>query len=107
MQPFLNWGMRTFDLLPLLSAISGIDEAIDLQLIGSGGIRNGLDVARSIRLGASMVAMAQPFLEPAIRSSEAVIEKINIINEQLRRTMFLTGSANLDALSQAKLERRG
>ena len=54
-----------------------------------------------------MVAMAQPFLEPAIRSSEDVIEKINIINEQLRRTMFLTGSANLDALSQAKLERRG
>ncbi len=107
MQPFLNWGMRTFDLLPLLSAISGIDEAIDLQLIGSGGIRNGLDVARSIRLGASMVAMAQPFLEPAIRSSEDVIEKINIINEQLRRTMFLTGSANLDVLRQAKLVQRG
>ena len=104
MQPFLNWGMRTFDLLPRLNEI---DANIKLQLIGSGGIRDGLDVARCIRLGASMVAMAQPFLEPAIRSSEAVIKKIDVINEQLRRTMFLTGSSHLDALSRAPLEKTG
>ena len=101
MQPFLNWGMRTYDLLPLLRKI---DANIDLQLIGSGGIRSGLDVARCIRLGANMVAIAQPFLEPALRSSDDVIDKLNIINEQLRRTMFLTGSADLDALSLALLE---
>ena len=63
-----------------------------IGLIASGGLRNGLDIARSLRLGANMTAIAQPFLEPALNSSEAVIEKIDILSEQLRRAMFLTGS---------------
>ena len=38
----------------------------DVNLIGSGGVRNGVDIAKCIRLGAQMSALAQPFLAPKI-----------------------------------------
>ena len=97
-QPFLNWGMDTAALLPTLKQLDA-----SIKLIGSGGVRHGLDVARCIRLGAQMTALAQPFLGPAMDSTEAVVEKISILTEQLRWAMFLTGSKNLDQLTIAPL----
>jgi isopentenyl-diphosphate delta-isomerase len=97
--PFLNWGMDTAKLLPAISA-----NCPSLNLIGSGGVRDGLDIARCIRLGACVTALAQPFLAPALESTEAVVNKIAILKEQLRWAMFLTGSKDLEALKKAKLE---
>ena len=96
--PFLDWGMDSAQLIPALRSQSD-----QLGLIASGGLRNGLDIARSLRLGANMSALAQPFLQPALESTEAVIEKIEILREQLRWTMFLTGSKNLEKLHSAPL----
>jgi isopentenyl-diphosphate delta-isomerase len=97
--PFVNWGMDT---PKLLSAIA--TNCPSLNLIGSGGVRDGLDIARCLRLGASISALAQPFLAPALDSTEAVIDKIAILKEQLSWAMFLTGSKDLEALKRAKLE---
>jgi isopentenyl-diphosphate delta-isomerase len=97
--PFVNWGMDT---PKLLSAIA--TNCPSLNLIGSGGVRDGLDIARCLRLGASISALAQPFLAPALDSTEAVIDKIAILKEQLSWAMFLTGSKDLQALKRAKLE---
>jgi isopentenyl-diphosphate delta-isomerase len=97
--PFVNWGMDT---AKLLSAIA--TNCPSLNLIGSGGVRDGLDIARCLRLGASISALAQPFLAPALDSAEAVIDKITILKEQLSWAMFLTGSKDLEALKRAKLE---
>jgi len=96
--PFINWGMDTAQLIPQVRSQSS-----QLGLIASGGLRDGLDIARSLRLGANMTAMAQPFLQPALESTEAVIEKIEILREQLRWAMFLTGSKNLKKLQSAPL----
>jgi isopentenyl-diphosphate Delta-isomerase len=96
--PFINWGMDTAQLIPELRSQSS-----QLGLIASGGLRNGLDIARSLRLGANISAIAQPFLQPALESTEAVIEKIDILREQLRWTMFLTGSKDLKQLQKAAL----
>lgn len=98
-EPFINWGMDTVELLPAVNSAFP-----KLNLIGSGGVRHGLDVARCIRLGATVSALAQPFLAPALESTEAVIEKINVLKEQLRWAMFLTGSPNLETLRQAPLQ---
>jgi isopentenyl-diphosphate delta-isomerase len=97
--PFIDWGMDTVELLPAVHAACPI-----LNLIGSGGVRHGLDIARCIRLGAQTTALAQPFLEPALESTEAVVEKITILQEQLRWAMFLTGSQNLSQLRNAAIQ---
>jgi isopentenyl-diphosphate delta-isomerase len=97
--PFLNWGMDTVDLLPAV-----YEACPEVGLIGSGGIRHGLDIARCIRLGASMTALAQPFLAPALESTEAVVDKISILQEQLRWAMFLTGSKTLTNLRIAPVQ---
>ena len=96
--PFIDWGMDTVELLPAVQ-----QACPTLNLIGSGGVRHGLDIARCIRLGAQMTALAQPFLAPALDSTEAVIEKISILQEQLRWAMFLTGSQCLSDLRSAAL----
>mgnify|MGYP001297612923 CR=1 FL=1 len=96
--PFLDWGMNTAELIPRVRSQSS-----QLGLIASGGLRNGLDIARSLRLGANISALAQPFLQPALESTEAVIEKIEILREQLRWAMFLTGSKDLKKLQSAAL----
>ncbi|TWX73578.1 type 2 isopentenyl-diphosphate Delta-isomerase [Colwellia sp. C1TZA3] len=98
--PFLDWGMNTVEILPVVHAACP-----NLNFIGSGGVRNGLDIALCIRLGAKMTALAQPFLAPALISTEAVIEKISIFKEQLRWTMFLTGSQKLSDLRKASLQK--
>ena len=90
--------MDTVELLPAVQ-----QACPTLNLIGSGGVRHGLDIARCIRLGAQMTALAQPFLAPALDSTEAVIEKISILQEQLRWAMFLTGSQCLSDLRRAAL----
>jgi isopentenyl-diphosphate delta-isomerase len=97
--PFIDWGMDTVELLPAVR-----NACPSLGLIGSGGVRHGLDIARCIRLGATMTALAQPFLVPALESTEAVIDKISILQEQLRWTMFLTGSQTLTDLRHAALQ---
>ena len=74
-----------------------------INLIASGGVRDGLDIAKCIRLGAQMAALAQPFLAPALESSQAVIDRVQILQEQLRWAMFLTGSQNINALRAAPL----
>jgi isopentenyl-diphosphate delta-isomerase len=96
--PFLDWGMNTAQLIPQVRSQSS-----QLGLIASGGLRDGLDIARGLRLGANMSAMAQPFLRPALESTEAVIEQIEILREQLRWAMFLTGSKDLKTLQSAPL----
>ena len=97
--PFIDWGMDTVELLPAVHAACPT-----LNLIGSGGVRHGLDIARCIRLGAQTTALAQPFLEPALESTEAVVEKAAILQEQLRWAMFLTGSQNLSQLRNAAIQ---
>ena len=96
--PFIDWGMSSADLIPVVRSQSSL-----LGVVASGGVRHGLDIARAIRLGANMTAIAQPFLQPALESTAAVIEKIEIFREQLRWAMFLTGSKNLKQLQSAPL----
>jgi isopentenyl-diphosphate delta-isomerase len=96
--PFVDWGMDTVDLLSQIRSTCA-----DVNMIGSGGVRNGVDIAKCIRLGAQLSALAQPFLAPALESSDAVVETIEILQEQLRWTMFLTASESLMALRSAPL----
>ncbi|MBD9397764.1 type 2 isopentenyl-diphosphate Delta-isomerase [Pseudomonas sp. PDM11] len=95
---FSDWG------IPTASAVQAIRNALpDVALIASGGVRDGVDAAKAIRLGADIVGQAAGALPGATLSTEAVIEHFQIIIRQLRTACFCTGSANLAALRHAPL----
>ncbi len=72
-------------------------------VIGSGGLRDGLEVAKCLRLGADACAMAWPFLVAAQDGVEAVVTAIEGVIETLRITMFLAGAPDLLQLRQVEL----
>lgn len=95
---FAGWG------IPAAACVRQVREALpDTPLIASGGIANGLDAAKAIRLGADLVGQAAGVLVAATASTEAVVEHFRIILQQLRIACFCTGSADLAALRQARL----
>jgi isopentenyl-diphosphate Delta-isomerase len=69
-----------------------------LPLIATGGVRNGLDVARALALGATIVGMGFPFLKAASESYEKVCELLEGVVAQLEVAMQLSGAANIAQL---------
>ena len=91
---FWNWGIPT----PAAVVLA----RVGLPLIATGGIRSGLDVARAICLGASAAGIARPMLEAAKQSADAVVKELELMIEELKTAMFLTGAATLDDLAGAQ-----
>jgi isopentenyl-diphosphate Delta-isomerase len=95
-ETFGDWGIPTTD---CIQAIHALDPT--LPLIASGGLRNGLDIAKAISLGANLGGLALPFLQAADTSTEAVAELVQILMAEIRTVLFCTGNANLAALQQS------
>jgi len=95
---FADWGIPTAESIQMVRR-----GAPGVTLIASGGIRTGVEAAKSIALGADAAALATPFLKPATVSPEAVGEKIGEILEQLRTAMFCVGARNLQELKSVPL----
>jgi len=96
-QAFDNWGIPTAD-----SLVSVSEVVKDIPLIASGGIRNGLEMAMAITLGASYVGMALPLLSPAVESHEAVREKIRTTIDEFKAAMFCCAQKNVRSLRQSR-----
>lgn len=95
---FDEWG------IPTAHCIAEVSKSVTIPIIASGGLRSGVDVAKSIALGASFAAAALPFLKAACSGKSSELTKI--IQDwtlELKTAMFLTGSKNIDALKTAKL----
>jgi isopentenyl-diphosphate Delta-isomerase len=93
---FGDWGIPTTDCITTIRQI-----APNLPLIASGGVRNGLDIAKAIALGADVAGLALPFLQAADSSTAAVGELVQILMAEIQTVLFCTGNANLLALQQA------
>jgi isopentenyl-diphosphate delta-isomerase len=93
---FWDWG------IPTAASLIEVRRAVKLPLIASGGLRNGLEVAKCIALGASMAAMAYPFLQTAARSRESLFAFADTILAELKSTMFLVGAKNIAALASSR-----
>ncbi len=94
---FWDWGIPT-----ALSLIE-VRKSVKLPIIASGGIRDGLEIAKCLSLGANMCAMAYPFLKAASESQESLNKFSKQIIDELRATMFLTGSQDISSLSKSRL----
>lgn len=85
----------------ILDELGGKQNAV--PLIASGGVRTGVDIVKSICLGASAAAMALPFLEPAGKSADDVAALIDRLATETRIAMFCAGALNLGALNRKLL----
>jgi isopentenyl-diphosphate Delta-isomerase len=92
---FGDWG------IPTAECLADIHHTYpQMPLIASGGLRNGLDIAKSIGLGAGLAGMALPFLQAADISEQAVIDRVELLIAELKTAMFCTGSRQLSDLCQ-------
>jgi len=98
---FAGWGIPTADAL-----VAARRAAPDLPIVASGGIRDGVEVATCVALGADLVGLASPLLKAAARGADEAIEALEILGAQLRIAMFCVGAPNLTALRDIDRLRR-
>ncbi len=96
---FLDWGIPTAE--AILNVRRG---APNMPVIASGGLRTGVDVAKSIALGASLGGLAKPFLSAAVQSVEQVVEVIEEIQREIQVCMFAAGAGNIEQLKHTPLK---
>lgn len=98
---FWDWGLPTGE---CLRRIQPLKQQRSFTLVSSGGITSGLDVAKSLALGADMAAAARVLLQVLMEEGQtALADTLQGWQYQVRAVMFLTGSASIDALQRAEL----
>lgn len=98
-QVFAEWGIPTAASVALCSGV--------LPTIAVGGVRNGLDAARALSLGAVAVGVGRPLLEQAMLGADAVQDWIAAFAHQLRAAAFLAGVLSAADLRSARHFLRG
>lgn len=97
---FIDWGIPTAD-----SILNAREVNSDWNVFASGGLQNGIDIAKSIALGANLGGMAGIFLRAADKSLEETINLMKMIVEQIQIAMFASGSRTLKDLTRKKLQK--
>ncbi len=93
-ETFWDWGIPT-----AVSLVETVKSA-NLSVIASGGIRNGIDAAKALALGASLASASFPFLEPATKGSEDVKRALMSLVGEVRNAMFLVGADSIQKLQK-------
>lgn len=87
---FADWGIPTAECITSIRTV-----APHIPLIASGGLRNGLEVAKAIALGADLAGLAWPFLQAASESVDAVRELVRSLLAEIATVLFCTGNATM------------
>ena len=91
---FINWGIPTAE-----SLVNVVDAHPDWTVFASGGLKNGVDIAKCLALGAKMGGIAGIFLKAAYESAERAVEVMRMITEQVKIAMFACGAHSLSDLT--------
>ncbi len=99
---FSDWGIpTTVSILECRRALSSSSRHI--PIIATGGIRNGVHIAKSIALGADVSSVGLPFLRAVMRGADGVKEEIKMMCEDLRVAMFLSGCRSINDLKKVQV----
>jgi len=104
---FKDWGLSTPKALYLWSQsnskIGNLEDQLSMEIWASGGVRNGLQAAKCLALGAQRVGLAKPFLEAALVGPETVTELMCLLEYELKVSLFCLGIKNICELKQRKV----
>jgi isopentenyl-diphosphate Delta-isomerase len=93
---FWDWG------IPTALSILLVSRSVKIPIIASGGLRNGLEIAKCMILGSNLCAMAFPFLKRAAQSEEELEKFTQSILSEIRSTMFLLGTKDIGSLKNTR-----
>jgi len=93
---FWDWG------IPTALSILLVSKSVKMPIIASGGLRNGLEIAKCLILGSDLCAMAFPFLRRASESEEELENFTKSILAEIKSTMFLLGAGNIKSLKNTR-----
>ena len=93
---FADWGVPTVQAIADARSVSG-----DLPVIASGGLRDGVDIAKCLALGATAAGLARPFLIAA--QADRAGEAIGTVIDQIRIATWLCGATASAELSRVHL----
>ncbi len=101
-EAFRDWGWPTAVLMAAVGHRKG-------RILASGGLRNGLDVAKAVALGAHSAGMALPFVRaikaaPSGGGAEAVTQLIAGHQRALKTALLLSGAGSLRGLRKLRLD---
>lgn len=83
---FSDWGQTTVDCL-----LQAQEKILFNPIWASGGVRNGVDSAKCLALGARAIGLAQPLMKAALDDEETVLKVMDLFDYQLKVAMFCTG----------------
>lgn len=94
LEKFANWG------IPTAASIFEVKSVYDGIIIGSGGIRSGLDIAKCMAIGCDCCAVALPILKASLKGWEEVVKILENYIKKLKIAMFLVGAENIEELKK-------
>lgn len=94
---FWDWG------IPTVVSIVEVSQTVNVPVIASGGIRNGIDVAKSLALDASLASFSQPILEAAVKGVKETCDILSLLINELKNAMFLVGADTVQSLRRTPI----
>jgi len=94
---FWDWG------IPTAISVAEVSQTVNIPVIASGGIRDGIDVAKALALGASLTSFSQPALQAAVKGPKETENMLSLLMEELRNTMFLVGAESVEYLRKVPI----
>ena len=91
---FWDWG------IPTAVSLAEVSQSVKIPVIASGGIRNGVEMAKALALGASLTSISQPVLERAVKGIKETKQELSLLMEELKNSMFLVGADTIQTLKK-------
>jgi len=102
---FDDWGIPTLD---CLLQLTDLKEHHNTELIASGGIKNGMDIAKALCLGADFTASARPVIKAVVEEGyEGLEELLNTWKHQIKIILTLLGCERIAQLSDHHVQKHG
>jgi isopentenyl-diphosphate delta-isomerase len=96
-EAFWDWG------IPTAASLIEVVNTVKIPVIASGGVRNGLDIAKSLALNARLASVSYPALSASVNGAKETKNLLSCLIDELRNVMFLVGAGNLQALTKVPL----